>query len=111
VQANGEVSWPDDRAGSAIEALTATGHIVLGLDVRFYFADGTFYEIPWSSFGPPTHFFFADGTSREVPWDISEADVQAAMAHALDALSRIDELERPENAVERRVLVTWRENA
>jgi CHASE2 domain-containing sensor protein len=46
VDVNGEVSWPDERAASAIEALTATGHRVLGLDIRFYLADRTFYEIP-----------------------------------------------------------------
>jgi CHASE2 domain-containing sensor protein len=86
IDANGEVSWPDEDAASAIEALTAAGHRVLGLDVRFYLADGTFYEIPWSS---------------------SEAETLQAKAEALQALSRIDELERPGNAVERRVLVTW----
>jgi hypothetical protein len=43
IDANGEVSWPDDYAASAIEALTEAGHRVLGLDVRFYFGDGTFY--------------------------------------------------------------------
>jgi CHASE2 domain-containing sensor protein len=86
VDANGEVSWPDEDAAKAIESLTTVGHRVLGLDVRFYLADGTFYEIPWSS---------------------SHADPGEAQADALDALSRIDELERPEDAVERRVLVTW----
>jgi hypothetical protein len=54
--------------------------------VRSYLGDGTFYEIPWSS---------------------SEADAKGAKADALEALSRIDELERPDDAVERRVLVTW----
>jgi FAD/FMN-containing dehydrogenase len=84
IDANGEVSWPDDYAASAIEALTEAGHRVLGLDVRFYFGDGTLYEFPWSS---------------------SEADGLQAKADALDALSHIDELERPAH-VERRVLVT-----
>ena len=86
IDANGEVSWPDEKAASAIEALTAAGHRVLGLDIRFYVADGTFYEIPWSR---------------------SDADAAEADASALEALSRIDDLERPEDAVERRVLVTW----
>lgn len=86
LDANGEVSWPDDHAARAIEALTENGHTVLGLDIRFYLADGTFYEVPWSS---------------------SDGDPQEAQADALEALGRIDELERPENAVERRVLVTW----
>src|SRR6266576_6703356 len=86
VDSNGEVSWPDEDAARAIEALTAAGRRVLGLDIRFYFGDGTFYEIPWSS---------------------SDSQAIEAKADALDSLSRIDELERPEDAVERRVLITW----
>jgi hypothetical protein len=87
VHANGEVSWPDRDAASAIEALTAAGHRVLGLDIRFYAGDGTFYEIPWSS--------------------SSDDDRNKAEATALEALSRIDDLEQPGDTVERLVLVTW----
>jgi CHASE2 domain-containing sensor protein len=86
IDANGEVSWPDEYAARAIEALTAAGHRLLGLDIRFYVTDGTFYEIAWSS---------------------SEASADEAKVDALKALSRTDELERPDDAVERRVLITW----
>jgi len=83
VDYNGEVSWRDDQAADAIQALLAAGHRVLGLDIRDYFGDGTFFEAPW---------YAADSRSHE---------------NALQKLSRIDELEVPDNAVERRVLVTW----
>jgi CHASE2 domain-containing sensor protein len=86
IDPNGEVSWPDGDAASAIDALTAAGHRVLGLDIRFYLEDGTFYEIAWSN---------------------SDSPAAEARADALDALSRIDELERPENTAERRVLIIW----
>jgi hypothetical protein len=86
IDANGEVSWPDEQAAAAIEALAAAGHRVLGLDIRFYLDDGTFYEIPWSS---------------------SEDDPPRAKAAALEALAHFGDLERPEDTVERRVLITW----
>ena len=52
VDANGEVSWPNDYAGAAISELASAGEVVLGLDVRFYDAEGRFYEMPWSSHDP-----------------------------------------------------------
>jgi len=82
IDTNGEVSWPEQQAARAIEALTVAGHQVLGLDIRDYLADGTFFEVPWYD------------SSRQ-------ADV-------LQALARAGELEQPDGAVERRVLVTWR---
>jgi CHASE2 domain-containing sensor protein len=86
VEANGEVSWPEEKAADAVETLTAAGHRVVGLDIRFYFSDDTFHEIAWCD------------------WD---ADPSAARAAALNALSRIDDLAWPTDAVERRILVTW----
>ena len=74
IDPNGEVSWPDDHAARAIQALTQTGSRVLGLDIRFYFEDGTFYEIPWSS---------------------SESESTEAEAEALDALSELTRLNAP----------------
>ncbi len=68
---NGEVMWPADYAGSAIDALAEGGFIVLGLDVRDYHDDGRFVECPWSDFRP---------TGR----DDAARDRQAA----LDALGR-----------------------
>jgi hypothetical protein len=82
IDENGEVSWPDDYAASASRHSRRPGTAFSGWTFRFYFGDGTFYEIPWS-----------------------EADGLQAKTDALDA--RIDELERPAHAVERRVLVTW----
>jgi hypothetical protein len=94
IDQNGEVSWSDSAAAAAINALTATGRVVLGLDVRFYDSTGRFYEIPWSSFEPDV---------SRTPFANAESSRQAALA----ALGRIDELERPDDTVERRVLVTW----
>lgn len=47
---NGEVSWPISQASAAIEALADSGRLVLGLDIRDYQSDGTFLEVPWSSY-------------------------------------------------------------
>lgn len=45
------VMWPRAEAAKAIEALAEAGKVVLGLDVRRYLADGTFYETAWSALG------------------------------------------------------------
>lgn len=47
---NGEVSWPLFQASDAIEALAGSGRLILGLDIRDYQSDGTFIEVPWSSY-------------------------------------------------------------
>ncbi|MCX8455983.1 hypothetical protein [Paenarthrobacter ureafaciens] len=47
---NGEVSWPIFQASAAIEALAGSGRLILGLDIRDYQSDGTFIEVPWSSY-------------------------------------------------------------
>ena len=49
---NGEVMWPAEQAASAIDALADCRRVVLGLDVRDYAPDGSFFEIAWSSFRP-----------------------------------------------------------
>ena len=46
---NGEVAWPNDHAEAAIEALTATGKRILGLDARTLYPDGGVMEIPISA--------------------------------------------------------------
>lgn len=94
IDPNGEVSWSDSRAVAAVNALTTTQSVVLGVDVRFYDSAGRFYEIPWSSFDPDTS-------------KIHTANVEASREAALEALARIDELQTPDDTVERRVLVTW----
>jgi CHASE2 domain-containing sensor protein len=94
IDANGEVSWPDSAAAAAISALADTGALVLGLDVRFYDADDRFYEIAWSSFDP----------DRSKPSATNRSDARDA---ALARLANIDELELPDDTVERRVLITW----
>jgi hypothetical protein len=50
VDANGEVSWPVNHAPEVIETLAENGRLVLGLDLRRYDDDGSFYEYAWSSF-------------------------------------------------------------
>ena len=70
-----------------IQALTASGHRLLGLDIRYYLEDDTFYEVPWSS----------SGTRKRLT---------EGWTHEMDVF-RIDEIERPEDAVERRILITW----
>lgn len=94
IEPNGEVSWSDSRSVAAVNALTASQSVVLGLDVRFYDSAGCFYEIPWSSFDPDTSKIRAE-------------NVEASREVALEALARIDELQTPDDTVERRVLVTW----
>ena len=94
VDANGEVSWPDSTAAAAINGLADSGVIVLGLDLRYYDANDTFYEIAWSSFQP----------DPSAPPATNTADARNA---ALTSLAKIDEHESPDNTVERRVLVTW----
>ncbi|MEW9870972.1 hypothetical protein [Arthrobacter sp. HS15c] len=47
---NGEVMWPGSQAPAVIEALANAGRLILGLDIRNYGADGTFVEVPWSSY-------------------------------------------------------------
>lgn len=65
-----EVSWHISRAPAVIEALAKEGRKVLGLDIRDYYADGTFIEVPWSVY--------------------NGSDVRAARNHALEALSHGD---------------------
>lgn len=94
IDAKGEVSWSGLHAAAAIDALAATDAVVLGLDIRFYDSEGRFYEVPWSSFDPDS------STTRA-------ANVEASRRAALEALARIDEAGRPDDTVERRILVTW----
>ena len=48
IDANGEVSWPLDKARDAISELAKSGRVVLGLDMRDYDAEGLFIEVAWS---------------------------------------------------------------
>jgi hypothetical protein len=96
IDPNGEVSWPDDDAAMAIAALADAEAIVLGFDVRYYDADERFYELAWCSFEPD-------------PSKPAAASAAAARDAALDALAKINENEPPEDTVERRVLITWRQ--
>jgi hypothetical protein len=94
VHANGEVSWRDEDAAEAINALAESGRVVLGLDLRFYARDGTFLEVAWMVLGRDP------GMDR---W----ASTSQARADALARLSRIDDFQMPKDMVERRVLITW----
>jgi hypothetical protein len=94
VHANGEVSWPDSTAAIAISALADSGVIVLGLDLRYYDSNDTFYEIAWSSFEP----------NASKP---TAANITDAREAALRRLAKIDEQDPPDDTVERRVLITW----
>ena len=95
IDPNGEVSWPQSSATTAVEGLADAGYVVLGLDLRFYAADGRFYEIPFSSFEPDV----AQGVA---------ANADAGRRAAILALAKVDAVEIPADTVERRVLVTWR---
>jgi hypothetical protein len=64
------VSWLVNHAPEVIETLAENGRLVLGLDLRRYDDDGSFYDYAWSSF---------DGQN-----------VMAARAAALLALRRDD---------------------
>jgi len=70
VDPNGEVSWPDATAAAAIKGLAESGAIVLGLDLRYYDANDTFYEIAWSSFEP----------DASKPADANAADAREALS-------------------------------
>ncbi|MFJ4169722.1 hypothetical protein ACIPY3_09440 [Paenarthrobacter sp. NPDC089714] len=67
---NGEVSWPAAQAPAVIEALTGSGRLVLGLDVRDYQSDGTFIEEPL--------------------WSYKGSDVQEAHVRAITAIGHGD---------------------
>lgn len=45
---DGEVSWQLGDAPAVIHELSQAGLVVLGLDIREYYEDGSFLEIPWS---------------------------------------------------------------
>lgn len=95
VETNGEVMWRDVDSVAAINALADAGLVILGLDVRFYDANNRFYEIAWSSFDPN-------------PSKSDSANAVDAREAALERLAKIDEQDRPDDTVERRVLITWR---
>ena len=70
---NGEVAWPNDATETAINALAASGQVILGLDARTLFADGGVMEIPVSAW------------ERE-PNESDEEAVERARQEALSAL-------------------------
>jgi hypothetical protein len=47
--ANGEVAWPNEQAEAAINALAASGKLIVGLDARTLSSDGGVMEIPVSA--------------------------------------------------------------
>src|SRR3954453_6122953 len=49
VFSNGEVAWPNEHAGAAINALAAAGHVILGLHARTLYPDGGVMEVPISA--------------------------------------------------------------
>jgi hypothetical protein len=70
---NREVAWPNDHAEAAIEAVAAAGKIVVGLDARTLYENGTMMEVPISAWHD------REGESRT-------AAVERARREALDAL-------------------------
>lgn len=48
VHSNGEVSWHVRDAPAVLSELAEAGRVVLGLDIRDYDDDGSFFEIAWS---------------------------------------------------------------
>lgn len=83
-----EVMWPRPAAVDAIQALAEQGHVVLGLDLRRYEADGRFYEVAWSAYEPS-----------------GSEDAPAGGAAALAALQRPNIVEMDGYDW---VLITWR---
>jgi hypothetical protein len=87
VFSNGEVAWPNEYARAAIEALTAAGKRVLGLDARTLHPDGGVMEIPvsaWHETADPREeqvgqcraeahealpLAFSEGTHVLIDWD------------------------------------------
>jgi len=76
--------WHIDDAAKAINALAKAKRVVLGLDLRQYAEDGTFFEYAWSIYDEP-----------------GGGNAERARQHALAALERDD---LPGTWV----LVTWR---
>jgi len=94
IDANGEVSWPESLAAAAVDGLRDNGCIVLGLDLRFYYSDGRFVELAWSSFNP-------DESSAQA------VNAEAGCRAAHEALDKIGKEPTPDGIVERRILITW----
>jgi hypothetical protein len=74
IDANGETSWPLRSAAAAINELSASGHLILGTDLRDYDPDGRFVEVAWSAY------------RGSAP--LGAADIQPARTEALLALER-----------------------
>jgi hypothetical protein len=91
IDANGEVSWPLDKVRDAISELAKSGHVVLGLDMRDYDAEGLFIEVAWSVYG---------GNAQ-----MTAADIEPARVNALDAVNRAVDFGGWREAW---VLISWR---
>ena len=48
VDPNGEVAWRLQDAPAVLTELAEAGRVTLGLDLRDYDDNGSFFEIPWS---------------------------------------------------------------
>jgi hypothetical protein len=92
---NGEVEWRPADARAAINALAATGHVVLGLDLRSY-PDGPTFEVPWSIFKP-------------VQTMDMDANIEAGRQVALNALARDNFTEFADYA--EWIRITWQHRA
>jgi hypothetical protein len=67
-----EALWPLAVAAHAVTALDDTGNRILGLDVRDYDVDGTFFEISWadvSESDDPPSAAIASLTRSDIPGD------------------------------------------
>ena len=67
-----EALWPLAEAAHAVTALDDTGNRILGLDVRDYDVDGTFFEISWadvSESDDPPSAAIASLTRSDIPGD------------------------------------------
>jgi hypothetical protein len=70
---NGEVAWPNEVAEAAINALAATGKLILGLDARTLYPDGGVMEIPASAW-------------EEQPGESAADAIERARVEALEGL-------------------------
>jgi hypothetical protein len=70
---NGEVAWPHEHAEAAIDALADAGKLVLGLDARSMYPDGSAVEVPISAW-------------RESAGELDVDAIERARTEALRAL-------------------------
>ncbi|MGO8960608.1 MAG: hypothetical protein ACLQFR_25010 [Streptosporangiaceae bacterium] len=70
----GEVMWPLDVAGEAVNALADAGHVVLGVDARQGDDSGLETDVPLSVYEPIENIRMADDGRQSAPATIARAE-------------------------------------